>query len=48
MMIVVPKKIKINENRVSLTPVCFSKLIGTGLRVLVSSRAGFGSGFTHE
>ncbi len=45
MIIGVPKEIKSNENRVSLTPSGASALCRAGHKVLVESMAGSGSGF---
>ena len=48
MIIGVPKEIKTNENRVSLTPAGAMELTKRGHRVLVQSTAGVGSGFDDE
>ncbi|GIP32307.1 alanine dehydrogenase [Paenibacillus sp. J2TS4] len=48
MIIGVPKEIKDNEYRVSLTPAGASVLSGKGHQVLVEASAGQGSGFTDE
>ncbi|MGG1015920.1 alanine dehydrogenase [Bacillus subtilis] len=48
MIIGVPKEIKNNENRVTLTPGGVSQLISNGHRVLVETGAGLGSGFENE
>ena len=48
MRIGVPKEIKNNENRVSLTPAGVLALKNAGHDVLVESGAGEGSGFTNE
>jgi len=45
MIIGIPKEIKDNENRVSLTPGGAHLLVGQGHRVLVQASAGEGSGF---
>ncbi|PFO04246.1 alanine dehydrogenase [Bacillus sp. AFS076308] len=48
MFIGVPKEIKNNENRVSLTPAGVVSLVKAGHNVLVEKDAGIGSGFTNE
>ena len=48
MIIGVPKEIKTQENRVSLTPAGVEDLKAAGHRVLVETMAGAGSGFTDE
>lgn len=48
MIIGVPKEIKTNENRVSLTPAGAMELTKRGHRVLIQSTAGVGSGFDDE
>ncbi len=48
MIIGIPKEIKNNENRVSLTPAGAYALIKAGHTVLVESGAGMGSGFSDE
>jgi alanine dehydrogenase len=48
MVIGVPKEIKNNENRVSLTPGGAYALVKAGYRVLVEKSAGEGSGFSDE
>ena len=48
MVIGVPKEIKNNENRVSLTPGGAYALVKAGHRVLVEKSAGEGSGFSDE
>ncbi|MCM3725548.1 alanine dehydrogenase [Neobacillus cucumis] len=48
MFIGVPKEIKNNENRVSLTPAGVVSLVKAGHNVLVEKDAGVGSGFTNE
>ncbi|WP_422484950.1 alanine dehydrogenase [Gudongella sp. DL1XJH-153] len=48
MIIGVPKEIKNNENRVSMTPAGAHTLVKKGHRVLVQKDAGKGSGFSNE
>lgn len=48
MIIGIPKEIKNNENRVSLTPAGAYALKKAGHTVLVENNAGIGSGFTDE
>lgn len=48
MIIGIPKEIKANENRVSLTPAGVYDLVHHGHEVLVETGAGLGSGFTDE
>lgn len=48
MIIGIPKEIKDNENRVSLTPSGVYDLVHHGHEVLVETGAGLGSGFTDE
>ena len=48
MIIGIPKEIKNNENRVSLTPSGAVELIKFGHTVYVQSEAGYGSGYTDE
>lgn len=48
MIIGVPKEIKDNENRVSLTPAGAYDLVHSGHTVLVETGAGAGSGFSDE
>ncbi len=48
MVIGVPKEIKNNENRVSLTPAGVNEMIHRGHEVYVQSGAGLGSGFSDE
>ncbi len=48
MIIGIPKEIKIQENRVSLTPAGADALIRAGHTVLVEKGAGIGSGFSDE
>jgi len=48
MIIGIPKEIKNNENRVSLTPGGAKTLINRGHKVIVEAKAGIGSGFTDE
>ena len=48
MIIAVPKEIKNNENRVSLTPAGVYKLKLDGHKVVVEKGAGIGSGFADE
>jgi len=48
MIIAVPKEIKNNENRVSLTPAGVHKLKLDGHNVVVEKGAGIGSGFTDD
>lgn len=44
MIIGVPKEIKNNENRVSMTPVGVHRLVGAGHKVIIEQSAGLGSG----
>lgn len=46
MIIGIPKEIKNNENRVSLTPAGVMALVKEGHNVLVETKAGVGSGFS--
>ena len=46
MVIGIPKEIKDNEKRVSLTPYGASELVKSGNAVIVEKNAGLGSGFT--
>ncbi len=48
MIIGVPKEIKAQENRVSVTPAAAYQLIRRGHQVLVEKGAGSGSGFPDE
>ena len=48
MIVGIPKEIKDNEKRVSLTPFGASELIKSGHSVLVENNAGLGSGFTNK
>ncbi len=48
MIIGIPKEIKPQENRVSLTPAGADALIRAGHKVLIETEAGIGSGFTDE
>jgi alanine dehydrogenase len=48
MIIGVPKEIKNNENRVSITPAGVYQLVANGHNVLVQTDAGTGSGFSDE
>jgi len=48
MIIGIPKEIKNNENRVSLTPAGASELVKNGHELYVQSSAGSGSGFSDE
>jgi alanine dehydrogenase len=48
MIIGVPKEIKDNENRVSVTPGGVSEYVANGHTVLVEQSAGAGSGFTDD
>lgn len=48
MVIGVPKEVKNNENRVSLTPAGVHKLKDEGHEVIIQRSAGLGSGFTDE
>jgi alanine dehydrogenase len=48
MIIGIPKEIKNNENRVSLTPAGVYALTKAGHQVLVEKNAGIGSGFSDE
>jgi alanine dehydrogenase len=45
MIVGIPKEIKDNEKRVSLTPFGVSELVKNGHKVLVETQAGVGSGF---
>ncbi len=47
MRIGVPKEIKVNENRVALTPKGVKELISAGHEVVVQTDAGLGSGFAN-
>ncbi len=44
----IPREIKNNENRVSMTPACVHELVVQGSAVVVESGAGSGSGFTDD
>ncbi len=48
MLIGIPKEIKNNENRVSLTPAGVVTFVHAGHEVIVEANAGAGSGFTDE
>ncbi len=48
MIIGIPKEIKDNENRVSLTPAGASALVQAGHTVLIEKGAGVGSGFSDQ
>ena len=48
MIIGIPREIKNNENRVSLTPAGASELVKNGHELYVQSSAGIGSGFSDE
>lgn len=48
MIIGIPKEIKNNENRVSLTPAGVMTLVNAGHSVVVETTAGIGSGFSDE
>lgn len=48
MIIGVPKEIKINEDRVGLTPANVQELVNDGHEVRVETHAGDGSGFTDD
>ena len=48
MIVGIPKEIKKNENRVSLTPFGAEELIKSGNTVLVEKSAGLASGFTDQ
>lgn len=48
MIIGIPKEIKNNENRISLTPAGVLSLVKQGHQVFVEEHAGLGSGFTDE
>ena len=48
MIICVPKEIKNNENRVSVTPAGVKELVANGHKVYVQHTAGEGSGFSDE
>ncbi len=46
MIIGVPREIKINEDRVAVTPAGVKDLVGAGHRVVIEAGAGLGSGIT--
>ena len=48
MIIGIPKEIKDNEKRVSLTPYGAMELVKAGNKVLIEKNAGLGSGFTDQ
>ena len=48
MIIGIPKEIKDNEKRVSLTPYGASELVKSGNTVIVEKNAGIGSGFSDD
>ena len=48
MIVGIPKEIKNNENRVSMTPAGVCELVKRGHQVLVQTQAGTGSGFSDE
>ena len=48
MIIGIPKEIKANENRVSMTPSGVSSLVTSGHEVYVQDNAGVGSGFSNS
>src|SRR5687768_17980143 len=48
MKIGVPREIKVNENRVALTPSGAEVLVGLGHTVYIENVAGVGSGFKNE
>lgn len=48
MIIGVPKEIKINEDRVAITPAGVQTFTGAGHKVLIEEKAGLGSGITDE
>lgn len=48
MIVGVPKEIKNNENRVSVTPAGVYALVKRGHQVLVETKAGAGSGFSDD
>ncbi|MBR5613280.1 MAG: alanine dehydrogenase, partial [Bacteroidaceae bacterium] len=48
MIIGIPKEIKNNENRVSMTPAGVRELVQRGHTVYVQHTAGINSGFTDE
>jgi alanine dehydrogenase len=48
MIIGIPKEVKNNENRVSMTPAGIDALVSTGHQVIVEKGAGLGSGFTDD
>lgn len=48
MIIGIPKEIKNNENRVSMTPAGVLSLVKLGHTVLIEENAGLGSGFSNE
>ena len=48
MIIGVPKEIKNNENRVSITPAGVFTLCKAGHQVYIETKAGIGSGFSDD
>lgn len=48
MVVGIPKEIKANENRVSMTPYNIKTLVGDGHRVLIQTAAGMRSGFSDD
>jgi alanine dehydrogenase len=48
MRVGIPKEIKNNENRVSMTPACIHELVVQGATAVVETGAGDGSGFPDE
>lgn len=48
MIVGVPREIKLNEDRVAITPAGVQALIGAGHKVLIETGAGLGSGISDE
>ena len=48
MVVGIPKEIKANENRVSMTPYNVKTLVGDGHKVLLQTGAGIKSGFLDD
>ncbi|MBY0120350.1 alanine dehydrogenase [Bacillus sp. S/N-304-OC-R1] len=48
MIIGVPKEIKNNENRVSMTPASVTQFVKSGHKIIIEKGAGLGSGITDE
>ena len=44
----IPKEVKDNEKRVSLTPFGASQLVKSNHKVIIETNAGLGSGFTNK